>query len=129
VLKQVGLVAAVDCVLNNWDRVPVAHNNEGNIDNWIIAEEKSDGSGSDGGSSSGGDCGGGEEGSIVTIKVTAIDFTVSPIKMEAGRAKYLERLHAVGAEIKSGVHGARYLTEVIWQKLSDRSYLTEVCTR
>jgi hypothetical protein len=72
VLKEMGMVAAVDCVLNNWDRVPMAHNNEGNVDNWII---DADGS------------------------VRPIDQGVSPIKMEQGRVKYLERLRAVRQEL------------------------------
>ena len=49
VLKQIGVVAAVDCVLNNWDRVPVAHNNEGNIENWIIEEQSGSGDAGGGG--------------------------------------------------------------------------------
>ncbi len=66
------MVAAVDCVLNNWDRVPMAHNNEGNVDNWII---DADGS------------------------VRPIDQGVSPIKMEQGRSKYVELLRAVRQEL------------------------------
>ena len=32
-------IAVVDCALNNWDRLPAAHSNTGNICNWLIGAD------------------------------------------------------------------------------------------
>lgn len=58
VLFQCGQVAAVDAVLNNYDRLPLVHPNSGNPDNWVVADD---------------------------FGVWAIDQSVSPIKVAAGQ--------------------------------------------
>lgn len=101
-LHQLGRIAAVDCSLNNWDRLPAAHVNSGNITNWLI--------GSDG-------------------IVFPIDQSVSRITSQAGKLEYLKNIKLLVAEVRSASPGpccqrlkAHFEEQCGWQiNLSDFS--------
>ena len=38
-MREFGRLAAADAVLNNFDRLPAAHKNEGNADNYLISPD------------------------------------------------------------------------------------------
>eukprot|EP00039_Didymoeca_costata_P006942 m.94873 g.94873 ORF g.94873 m.94873 type:complete len:326 (-) comp13463_c0_seq1:35-1012(-) len=74
ILKQLGEICALDMLLNNMDRIPFAHKNEGNISNVIVGHDNT---------------------------VYAIDQALMVIKNENMRAGYCAALKAALAEAQS----------------------------
>lgn len=66
VLVQLGRIATIDAVLNNFDRMPVVHKNTGNIKNWLLHQD-------------------------TTVTVVPIDQATSAIKVDAGKRAYWVR--------------------------------------
>ena len=78
VLRELGRLAAVDAVLNNFDRVPAAHTNEGNVDNYLISTDG---------------------------HVFPVDQMAAAIKVESGQKVHADRVRALSREARGGVPG------------------------
>eukprot|EP00041_Stephanoeca_diplocostata_P015510 m.296409 g.296409 ORF g.296409 m.296409 type:complete len:509 (+) comp20060_c0_seq7:309-1835(+) len=79
-LFQLGRIATVDAVINNFDRIPAVHKNTGNIKNWLIDHD-------------------------TKAIVIPIDQATSFITVEAGKKSYREQVKEFGNDARAANSG------------------------